>query len=349
MKRIRIERSAAAGLLLGFGLSCATTFSARRASAESSEERVQARRHFDQGVILARKQAYDEALSEFQRAYQSSPHFSVLYNIGQALIALGRPTEAIAALTRYVEEGGASVDPQRRAEVDRAIDEQATKTGRIEIAIDLPGALVSVDDAPYGRAPLSVAVRVDPGAHRVLATRESGEQRTANIEVAANQLARVQLDFGGQATGAAIVSPAPTPPIPPLPAPTPLLGFRAPAPKPAIAHRSTQKTVAYVVEAVGVSLTVAAVAHFFWNRARYHDWQSRYDTYYHDPNAQNRAAANDLAHSVSAASAVTIGLTLSAGVALGTGAVLQLTSSDPVTGSGSARDHGPFLSVRGSF
>jgi predicted Zn-dependent protease len=59
-------------------------------------------------VALARSHAYAEALSAFQRAYEIAPHFSVLYNIGQALIALERPTEAVAALDRYVEEGGRS-------------------------------------------------------------------------------------------------------------------------------------------------------------------------------------------------------------------------------------------------
>ncbi|HEX2673510.1 MAG TPA: tetratricopeptide repeat protein, partial [Polyangiaceae bacterium] len=91
------------------------------ASAEPADARAEARSHFDQGVGLARRQAYAEALAEFERAYQIFPHFSVQYNIGQALVALGRPTEAIVALTRYLEEGGANIEPARRQEVDAVI------------------------------------------------------------------------------------------------------------------------------------------------------------------------------------------------------------------------------------
>ncbi|MET0795497.1 MAG: hypothetical protein ABW061_28520, partial [Polyangiaceae bacterium] len=83
------------------------------------------------------------------------------------------------------------------------------------------------------------------------------------------------------------------------------------------------------------------------NRARYRDWQARYDTYYRDPSGQNRASANDLARSISNASAVTVGLAVGAGVALGTGAVLHLTSSDSVTGT--ASDRGPYLTLQGAF
>ncbi|MET0793127.1 MAG: tetratricopeptide repeat protein, partial [Polyangiaceae bacterium] len=200
MRRIRIERRVAAPWLIAVGFFCATAFSSVRTRAGASEDRAQARTHFDQGVALARKQAYSEALSEFQHAYELSPHFSVLYNIGQALIALGRPTQAIAALERYVEEGGANIEPRRRAEVDAALESETAKTGRVEVTVDVSSALVSIDGTPYGRSPLPMPVRVDPGAHQILAALDSGEQRTAEIAVDAGQIGHVQLEFGGPVT-----------------------------------------------------------------------------------------------------------------------------------------------------
>ena len=116
MRRIRIERRR-----VGLSLAFIMALTSARASAEPAEARAEARSHFDRGVGFSRQHAYTEALGEFQRAYQIFPHFSVLYNIGQALIALGRPTDAIAALTRYLDEGGTNIESSRRQEVDAAI------------------------------------------------------------------------------------------------------------------------------------------------------------------------------------------------------------------------------------
>jgi hypothetical protein len=406
MRRIRIERRSAAHWLVGLGLACAAAFASPDASAGPAEGRAQARAHFDQGVVLARRHAYADALTEFERAYEISPHFSVLYNIGKALIALGRPTEAIAALDRYVEEGGSDIEPRRRAEADAAIESELLKTGSIEVTVDVSGALVSIDDKSYGRSPLPVPVRVDSGAHRVLAVRDSGEQREANVDADAGQVTHARLEFGAEAPSTPVATPArgqlrircaerglsvlvDDQPSGVTPLSGPLLleagnhrlrfargaeksveqRLSVPAqselecsvpprltparsgnePQRAAAHRPLQKTLAYVVEAAGVALTGAAAVHFLWNRARYQDWQSRYDTYYRDPSPQNRESANGLARSIESASAVTIGLAIGAAVALGTGAVLQLTSTDSVAAAGTARDRGPLVTLRGAF
>ena len=49
-------------------------------------------------VGIASRGNYGQALEEFLAAYRISPHFAVLYNIGQAHIALGQPADAVAAL-----------------------------------------------------------------------------------------------------------------------------------------------------------------------------------------------------------------------------------------------------------
>jgi len=53
---------------------------------EVSRER--ARAHYRLGVNHAREGRYEKAVEEFVAAYQSRPHFEVLYNIGQAYLAL---------------------------------------------------------------------------------------------------------------------------------------------------------------------------------------------------------------------------------------------------------------------
>lgn len=344
MRRTRIERAATWQCL---SLASIVQFASSHAAAQPADARAEARTHFDQGVGFSRKHEYAEALSEFERAYQIFPHFSVQYNIGQALTALGRPTEAIAALTRYLEEGGANVEANRRKEVETTIAGELAKTSSVEITVDVPNALVSIDDKPSGRSPLAAPIRVDSGTHRVLATLDSGERSEINVDAKVGQAARVNLQL--TAPIAPVASPVASPgPAPPSVAAPPSFAVQSAPPAPAT-HHSTQRTVAYIVGATGIALSGATAAHFLWNRARYQDWQSRYNAYYQDPTDQNRDSANNLAQSVSNASAVTVGLAIGAGVALGTGAILLITSSSSVTAAGNVGAGGPFMTVRGEF
>src|SRR6185369_7607888 len=106
MRRIRIERKRWGALLIGCGLLAGVVLEPARVRADEGSERVAARQHFAKGVALAKQRAYANALSEFQQAYAAVPHFSVLYNIGQAQIALGQSAQAVATLQRYLDEGG---------------------------------------------------------------------------------------------------------------------------------------------------------------------------------------------------------------------------------------------------
>src|SRR5262245_61199389 len=73
-----------------------------------------AREHFARGVELVDEGAFEQAAHEFQRAYDLEPNAAVLYNMGQAFAAAGRPVEAVSALARYLEAGGAAIPSTRR-------------------------------------------------------------------------------------------------------------------------------------------------------------------------------------------------------------------------------------------
>lgn len=126
---------------LAFSLAGVVTTSTRDARAEQSEARVLARAHFNRGVELARAGSYEAALAEFQQAYRISPHFSVLYNIGQAELALERTAAALDTLRRYLAEGGEQIEPARRAEVESTIATELERAGQPDSVTDtLPAA-----------------------------------------------------------------------------------------------------------------------------------------------------------------------------------------------------------------
>jgi hypothetical protein len=105
-----LRRAGLADLLLAVALLLGL---ARSAGAQENP-REAARWHYARGLKLAGENGYEAALQEFTRAYELSPQFAVLYNIAQCQVALGRPWEAVATLTRYLREGEDHVPPDRR-------------------------------------------------------------------------------------------------------------------------------------------------------------------------------------------------------------------------------------------
>jgi hypothetical protein len=76
-------------------------------------DRELARQHYDRGLQFAAEGDYQRALGEFLTAYDQSPNFAVLYNIGQVYVALERHDEAITALEKYLIDGGSEVPAER--------------------------------------------------------------------------------------------------------------------------------------------------------------------------------------------------------------------------------------------
>src|SRR5437016_3560393 len=74
-------------------------------TSRADDSRDAARTHYARGLELAGQGAFEAALQEFSEAYAVSPQFTVLYNIGQAEVALGRPIEAIGTFSEYLHDG----------------------------------------------------------------------------------------------------------------------------------------------------------------------------------------------------------------------------------------------------
>ena len=94
---------------------------APRAARADEDPRAQAGVDYARGIELAEQGLFAAALEQFKSAYEKSPHFAVLYNIGQAQMALGRPIEAIEAMTRYLRDGADQVPLSRREQVQAQV------------------------------------------------------------------------------------------------------------------------------------------------------------------------------------------------------------------------------------
>ncbi|HYH95730.1 tetratricopeptide repeat protein, partial [Hyalangium sp.] len=67
-----------------------------------ADERLEARRHFRNGMSLIAQGQFDQGITELQEAYAIKPHPNVLYNIARAYLDAGRSTEALDWYRRYL-------------------------------------------------------------------------------------------------------------------------------------------------------------------------------------------------------------------------------------------------------
>ena len=259
-------------------------------AGRADDPRSDARAHYAKGLELAGQHGYEGALREFEAAYAISPQFAVLYNIGQAHVALGRAREAIDALTRYLRDGGDRISPERRVQVERqiarlsaslpnpALPSQAEVERATAAAAGEAIAAASENARPLADRPGTLAVRcaesglkltldgkhVDPtvsarglalpaGPHR-LALALPGRRPTEQTVAVSDGTATVVLCENL---------------VPPLGAgPTPALGppvfsdLGTGGPPPTIHAR----TVAYLLGGIGLALGGAAIGVYVWNR-----------------------------------------------------------------------------------
>lgn len=95
----------------------------RPAHAEDPSERA-AKRHYERGQKLYNLQKFEEALEQYQKAFDAEPLPGFLFNIAQCQRNLGDYDAAIFSFKRYLK-----LDPEteKREQVEELIDELETK------------------------------------------------------------------------------------------------------------------------------------------------------------------------------------------------------------------------------
>src|SRR4029077_9646453 len=191
-----------------------------------------------------------------------SPHFAVLDNIGQAQMALGRPIEAIEALTRYVRDGADQVPLSRREQVQAQVALLESRLAELSVTTDRPGAQVSVDGREVGKTPLYQPIRMAAGTHTVSIAMEGITPVIQKVDLR-----------GGERQALAFVVPIG---VAPKPAPTvlPAATLIAPPPPPPPAAPRDLRKLAYASAAVGAVAGAAAVGIYVWNRDQYDKWKA---------------------------------------------------------------------------
>jgi tetratricopeptide (TPR) repeat protein len=317
-------------------------------NARAADNRSEARRHFEVGVEEAKSGAYREALVEFTRAYELSPHFAVLYNIATANAALGDPAAALNFFERYLSEGGAAVASERRAKIEVEMSRLAPRTAYLNLHALPATARLSLDGAPLPADPSGRAIRVNIGVHRVSAALDGYAPIEQSATIASGDVANLTLQLVPLAPAPAPVAAlaaAPAPPAAPLAAGASASGgvLATPA-SPALAAEpspqrsgTVQRVVGYTAGGLGlVSFAVAALLYYYdakSNLQRAIDLKCTVDMCVGEGAAHWRSAQNDVA--ASRIALATGGVLVAAGVAL----VMLAPSPGPSPSASSTGGH----------
>jgi len=179
-------------------LACPAAFAQAEAAPETqpaSDPVQQARERFQRGAELYKEGSFDAAFAEFSRAYEIAPNFRVLYNLAQVEVERHDYASAMRFFQRYLEDGGAEVDPERRAEVEREISALEQRVAELTVKSNVPGVEVSIDGRVIGTSPLAGPVLVSAGVRRVAARRTGYQPVDRTLSVAGGDKPVLELEL----------------------------------------------------------------------------------------------------------------------------------------------------------
>lgn len=172
------------GRFVGSSLLLASLCFSGSAWAEEVAITDAARAHFRAGVNLMQDPdgaRYGEAFVEFRRAYQDSPSWKILGNLGICAMKLERTGEAIEAFEKYLEEGGENLSPEEREQVQRDLETQRTSVTWLTVSSVPEGATLLDRRIPLAGSPVENRYSALAGPRRI-GVRNGRHEMTVRLE-----------------------------------------------------------------------------------------------------------------------------------------------------------------------
>lgn len=189
----RAARAAFASLLILTATAAALPIASAQ-QQPSAKAQQEARTRYEKGKQLYNEGAFDAALAELQRAYDLAPAYRILYNIALVQRARNDFAGCLTAYEKYLADGAKELPAARKQEVQKEIETLRTLVAKAEIKTNVADADVALDDSPIGKSPIS-GLLLNPGSHRISATKEGRQTAVKVIKVAGGDSVTVELDL----------------------------------------------------------------------------------------------------------------------------------------------------------
>jgi len=138
-----------------------------------------ARELWYRGVDAFRNGRYEEARQAFSECYTLMPKSDVLRNLSISEIQSGHYVAAARHLTQLLS--GVDLPANVREEATRRLAQAEAQIGKLNVTVDVPGAVVNIDGAAIGRTPLDGAWYIEPGQHEVSVSKSGYPQELRQI------------------------------------------------------------------------------------------------------------------------------------------------------------------------
>lgn len=150
------------------------------------------------GQLLFEAGKYENALTQFKDAYSrfDPPRFvipEVIWNIGRCHEELG---DLLSALRAFEEFEKYADTPEYKAAAQKKVAEVRDKVmASVTLSVEPAGALVKVDGADIGTAPLSEPVELMPGRHVLSLSRKGFRPREETLDIKARETRTVRVSL----------------------------------------------------------------------------------------------------------------------------------------------------------
>ncbi|MBW2278455.1 MAG: PEGA domain-containing protein [Deltaproteobacteria bacterium] len=188
------------GVLLA-ALAAAVTVAPQAALAQgepTADAKDAARVHYTKGKELYEKGTFDEALKEFQLAYDAKPHPTVLKSVAECQVQVGDITAAIETFEKYLADPAST----KKEVVETRLAEVKAMLGTVDITTEPAGAGIVLDGDTTGKT-TPATLDVGPGTHEVVLNVDGFEPLAKQVKVKTGEQAELKVNFDEEGIPAA--------------------------------------------------------------------------------------------------------------------------------------------------
>lgn len=183
----------ASWLILGLSFSWDASADTKPAAASTATAEPSAEALLRRGIEHRKADDDRAALADFELAYQRGKSAQALAQVALAEQALGLWVEANAHLRSALNQGTDEWIRTHRATLEEALQEIASRLGRIDVWCNVDGAAVQLDDRKLGHTPLHEPLPVVAGQSVLTVSAPGYFEVTRQVQVDANGLSRVDV------------------------------------------------------------------------------------------------------------------------------------------------------------
>lgn len=153
----------------------------------------QAAAHLAAGNKAFREGRFADAERAYREAFALKKGYDIAGNLGAAEQAQGKLKQAAQHYAFTLKSFPITGEPEARERIKKALDQCRQGVGAVAVKGAPKGAVIHVDGAPVGEAPLDDDLFVDPGEHTLLVSLEG--YKSASRKISLEKAERIELNM----------------------------------------------------------------------------------------------------------------------------------------------------------